>query len=294
MNWIERFLEYCGGERGYSEHTVSAYRTDLGKFAAQAGKDLLKVTPDQIRSYMANSLAAGASPTTASRKLSAIRSFYQFVFMEGAIARNPARDIRKPKTPHVVVRPTTGEEVDLMLDSLSQDSTIGLRDRAIVYVAFGSGLRVSELVNLEISDLDLEHGVAKVCLGKGKKDRLVPVNPREISAIRVYLERARPKLHPKSDLLFVGRGGEQLSRQRIWQLLDNISRAALGRHVHPHAFRHAFVSDTINGGADIRVVQKMAGHASVNTTMRYLHCDPERLRAQYLKYHPRGVEPCDK
>ncbi len=289
---LTQFLEYLSGERAYSPHTLDAYKSDLEQFQRILGKDLLQATADDICGFIARYLEDSGGPVSAGRKLSAIRSFYQFLFMEGTIPANPARNIRAPKAPQTVLRPTTHKEVETLLAALSPNTTMGLRDRAMVYLAYGSGLRVSEIAKLRIPDLDFDRGIVKVKLGKGRKDRLAPMNNREIIAIARYVEEARPKLSPAANenVVFLGRGGEQLSRQRLWQVFSEISEAALGRPVSPHKFRHAFVSDTVNGGADIRVVQAMAGHSSIKTTQRYLHCDLERLRREYLKSHPRGAE----
>ena len=292
MPYTEQFLEYIAGERGYSPHTVDAYGLDLEQFKRSLRKSLLKASPHDIRKHVARCLARGQSAQTASRKLSCIRSFYQFVFMEGGLPRNPARHIRKPKVPQTIVRPTTGKEVDELLAAMPANTPREVRDRALLYVAFGSGLRASELSDLRIADLDFTNGVAKVRLGKGKKDRLVPMNQHEMEALILWLDKGRPQFarEPDNGHVFIGyRYGWAMTRQRLWQVTTAISADVLGRRVSPHKFRHAFVTETINGGADIRVVQQMAGHASINTTRRYLHFDFERLRSQYLKAHPRGA-----
>ena len=291
MSYAQQFLEYIAGERGYSPHTVEAYGLDLEQFKRSLRKSLLRASSHDIRKHVARCLARGESAQTASRKLSSIRSFYQFVFMEGGLPRNPARHIHKPKIPQTIVRPTTGKEVDELLAAMPANTPREMRDRALLYVAFGSGLRASELSDLRLADLDFPNGVAKVRLGKGKKDRLVPMNRREMEALALWLDKGRPQFarEPDNGHVFIGRYGWVMTRQRLWQVTTAISADVLGRGVSPHKFRHAFVTETINGGADIRVVQQMAGHASINTTRRYLHFDLERLRAQYLKAHPRGA-----
>jgi site-specific recombinase XerD len=290
-DWLTQFFQYLTGERGYSSHTISAYELDLKQFRKALVKDLLQGTTDDIRNFILSFLETVASPKTARRKLSVIKGFYGFVFAEGGISKDPSKHIRGPKAFRSIVRPITRAEVDQILASLGTDHPLDLRNRALVYTAYGSGLRVSEAVKLRITDLDFRKAVAKVKLGKGQKDRLVPLNQPEIEAIRLYLERARPKFatEPENGVLFIGRRGEPLTRQRVWQILTRMSLPVVGRRISPHKYRHAFVTDTINGGAASRVVQKMVGHVSVTTTMDYMHSDVERVRTEYLRAHPRGA-----
>jgi integrase/recombinase XerD len=291
IDWRAQFLEYLTAERAYSEHTTSAYQSDLDQFGVALAKDLLSASTDDIRKFILGCLEAGLSPKTARRKLSTIKSFYTFVFGEGGLARDPSRLIRAPRAFDAIVRPITRAEVDQILAALGGDHALDVRNRALVYVAYGSGLRISEVVNLRTVDVDHQRCIAKVRRGKGRKDRFVPLSPPAIEAIRLYLERARPRFakEPDNDLLFIGRHGEQLTRQRLWQVFTGISARIVGRAISPHKYRHAFVTDTINGGAGARVVQKMVGHVSVNTTMDYMHSDLERTRAEYLQSHPRGA-----
>jgi integrase/recombinase XerD len=290
-HWRAQFLDYLTAERGYSGHTLSAYESDLDKFSEFLTKDLLSASSNDIQRFILACLEAGVSPKTARRKLSTIKGFYQFVFAEDGLARNPSRHIRGPKAFDAVIRPITRAELDQILAALGTYHPLDLRNRALVYAAYGSGLRVSEMANLEIDDVDFQQSIAKVRLGKGRKDRFVPLNPPEMEAIRSYLEKARPRFANKPDngLVFIGQCGEQLTRQRLWQVLTEISTRIVGRTISPHKYRHAFVTDTINGGANSRVVQKMVGHVSVRTTMDYMHSDLERTRAEYLKSHPRGA-----
>jgi len=290
-DWRTQFASYLTEERGYSEHTLSAYQSDLDQFSESAAKDLLSASTDDIRKFVLGCLEAGVSPKTARRKLSTIKSLYGFVFGEGGIEKDPSRHIRAPKAFDAVIRPITRPEVDQILASLDTTRPLDVRDRAMMLAAYGSGLRVSEAANLKVADVDLEKSVAKVRRGKGRKDRWVPLSPPETEAIRLYLETARPRFaqDPDNGTLFIGHHGEPLTRQRVWQVLTRISMRVIGRAISPHKYRHAFVTDTINGGAEPHVVQTMVGHASVRTTMEYLHFDLERTRAEYLKSHPRGA-----
>jgi integrase/recombinase XerD len=286
-----QFMEYLATERRYSEHTLSAYESDLGQFSEGVAKDPLSASTDDIRKFILGCLEAGCSPKTARRKLSAIKHLFQFAHGEGRIDHDPSRHIRAPKAFDKIIRPITRAEVEDILASLDTKLPLHLRDRALVYVAYGSGLRVSEIVNLKIVDVHFQQSIAKVRQGKGQKDRFVPLNQLEMDAISLYLEKARPRLarEPDNGLLFIGHYGDILTRQRLWQILTRISARIVGRVISPHKYRHAFVTDTINGGAGSRVVQKMVGHVSVKTTMDYMHSDLEHLRAEYLKSHPRGA-----
>jgi integrase/recombinase XerD len=290
-DWRAQFISYLADERAYSKPTISAYQSDLDQFTEKMGKDPLSASTDDIRKFILHLLESGISSRSARRKLAAIRSFLQFVFGEGGIQQDASRHIRAPHAFRAITRPITRGEVDQILSLLSTDRPLDLRNRALVYAVYGSGVRVSEIAHLNIADVDFAHAVAKVRRGKGQKDRLVPLNLSEIEAIRLYLERARPRfaVEPDNGVLFIGKHGDSLTRQRLWQVLIGLSMKAVGRKISPHKYRHAFVSDTINGGAGFRVVQKMVGHASVTTTMGYMHSDLERTRAEYLKSHPRGV-----
>jgi integrase/recombinase XerD len=285
-----QFMEYLATERGYSENTISAYESDLDQFSEAMAKDLLSASTEDIREFILGRLEAGVSPKTARRKLSAIKSLFQFAHGEGGIDQDPSRHIRAPRAFDAIIRPITRAEVEQILASLNCDEPLDIRNRALVYVAYGSGLRVSEIVSLKTADVHFQQSIAKVRQGKGRKDRFVPLNQLEIEAISLYMDRARARFakEPDNEILFIGRYGEPLTRQRLWQILTRISGRIVGRGISPHKYRHAFVTDTINGGAGSRVVQKMVGHASVKTTMDYMHSDLEHIRAEYLKSHPRG------
>jgi site-specific recombinase XerD len=291
IDWRGRFVDYLTSERRYSEHTISAYESDLNQFSATLAKGLLAASTDEIRRFVLGCLDAGVSPKTARRKLSTFKSFYGFVFAERGLNRDPSKLIRAPRAFDAIIRPITLAEIDQLLATLVGDRPLIVRDRALVYIAYGSGLRVSEIVNMRTIDVNSHRCLAKVRRGKGQKDRFVPLSPPAIGAIRSYLETARPRFakEPDNELLFIGRNGGKLTRQRVWQVFTGLSIPLLGRPISPHKYRHAFVTDTINGGASSRVVQKMVGHVSVNTTMDYMHSDIERTRAEYLKSHPRGV-----
>lgn len=288
--WASHFLAYMTKEYGASVNTLQAYQIDLTQYREALGKPLHAATSDDIRIYIAGLLNAGISPRSCRRKLAAVRSFYRFAFGEAALSHNPAKTLRAPKAYKPVVRPITSKEVDQLLSSIGTERPLDLRNRALIYAVYGSGFRASEIIRLELRDLDFAHSVAKVRLGKGQKDRFVPLNDQEAAAIRLYLEDGRPKLmrHGDSEFVFIGRLREPFTRQRLWQILTRLSLPVLGRTVSPHSYRHAFITDSVNGGAEPRIVQTMVGHSSVLTTMGYMHSDLNRIRAEYLKCHPRG------
>jgi integrase/recombinase XerD len=296
-DWPAAFLQSLKSEMGYSDHTIASYGFDLEQFGRHLSRPLLTATSRDIAKFIAQRLESGISPMSARRQHAAIRSFYYFVVNEGGIKGNPTRFLRAPKAHRPIIRRINLEEIESLLAAIGTEKALDLRDRALILTAYGSGLRVSELAHLRMSDIDFVHAVAKVRLGKGRKDRLVPLNAREIEALRIYLGKGRPRLaaDPDNERLFIGghgngKRGRPLTRQRIWQVFAGISRQTLKRCVSPHKFRHAFVTDTINGGAEPRTVQAMAGHANFSTTMGYMHTDLERIRTHYLKSHPRAIE----
>ncbi len=294
-DWLKMFLEYLNVDRGVSPHTLTSYSRTLELFRKAVRKDWALVTADDIHAYSTRLFKSGVSAKTVRQRIAALRHFFRFLFFEKLLPYELTRHVNPPKTPKSVVRPVTTEEVEKMLAALGTDSPLDLRNRALLHVAFGSGLRVSEILKLRTKDVDLEHGIAKVRQGKGGKDRLTPMNPAEMQSIRDYLERSRPNLARGriADVLFISDNAKPLTRQRIWQVFERLSLSVLGRKVSPHKHRHAFVTETMRGGADIRVVQTMVGHRHVQTTAHYLHSDFDRVRQWYFKTHPRGVMPCE-
>ena len=290
--WISDFLESYKTERRAPENTVANYSTDLLQFRKSLGqRDLLSASSRDVAAFVASRLRKGISPISARRQLSAIRSFYGFALTEGAIARNPTRFLRGPKAYRPLVRRITLEEIEKVVDSIGGEPPLELRNRAMLLAAYGSGFRVSELIKLPVG-IDLSKTAFHIKRGKNLRDRYVPLNDREKDAIRLYLEKGRPKLigdREDCGVLFIQRRGEAMTRQRAWQIFDQITTRVLGRNVSPHKWRHSFVADTVNGGADIRVVQRMAGHSHIGTTMLYMHSDIERVRRHYLQSHPLAI-----
>lgn len=299
--WVERFLDHLTVERGLSENTLAAYRRDLRRYVAFCTKrgagSPADVDERMIRSFVASVSASTWGPDerpygarSVARALSAVRSFHRFVLLEGAAERDPARQVAQPKLPRALPHPLGVDEVARLLEAPDPGTPAGQRDRAILELLYGSGLRISELVGLDVDDIDLESGSVRV-LGKGGKEREVPIGRQSRSAIRTYLARARPDLtSPRSRAaLFLNRRGGRLSRQSCARLLATcVRRAGIERHVTLHTLRHSFATHLLEGGADVRVVQELLGHASVATTQIYTLVTRDHLREVYYTSHPRA------
>jgi integrase/recombinase XerD len=297
----EHYLDHLLVERGLSDHTLKAYRRDLRRylaFLAARGVTSPEMVDDAaVRSFVA-SLSASTHgederpyrATSVARALSAVRSFHRFMVREGVTDRDPAVGTRQPKLPRSLPRPLPVDEVSRLLDAPSPDTPAGLRDRALLELLYGSGLRVSELVGLDVDDVDLEEGAVKV-LGKGGKEREVPLGRPGREATSVYLVRARPvfaSARSRGALLLNQRGG-RLTRQSVNRILaEHVKTARIRRRVTPHSLRHSFATHLLEGGADVRVVQEMLGHASVATTQIYTLVTKEHLREVYYTSHPRA------
>ena len=297
----ERFLMYLVAERGLSDNTVAAYRRDLRRYVsflrARGVDRAADVDTAAIRSFVASVSASTHGPddlpytaTTVSRALSAVRSFHRFLLREGLTDHDPSSDVVRPRLPRTLPHPIGVEEVRRLVEAPDPSTPIGLRDRAILEVLYGAGVRVSELTGLDVDDLELSEGSVRV-LGKGGKEREVPLGRHGRAALEAYLARGRPSLAgPRSrGAVFLNARGGRLTRQSCAKLLAAYAGAAgLDRRVSPHDLRHSFATHLLEGGADVRVVQELLGHASVATTQIYTHVTKEHLREVYLAAHPRA------
>jgi integrase/recombinase XerD len=297
----ERFLAYLVAERGLSDHTVAAYRRDLRRYAAFLhSRDVERprdVDAAIVRSFVASVSASTHGPdaqpyeaTTVARALSAVRSFHRFLLREGILDRDPTAEVVRPRLPRGLPHPLGVEEVQGLVDAPDPGTPIGLRDRAILELLYGAGLRVSELTGLDVDDLDLAEGFVRV-LGKGGKEREVPFGRHARSALEAYFTRGRPGLvSPRSrGAVFLNARGGRLTRQSCARLVGTYAAVAgLQRRVSPHDLRHSFATHLLEGGADVRVVQELLGHASVATTQIYTLVTREHLREVYLTAHPRA------
>jgi integrase/recombinase XerD len=293
---LERYIRYVTLERGRSPHTVSAYRSDLGHYLAWlAARSLLAapaVTADHVRDYVGE--LAGAR-TTVARKLSSIKNFHRFLIEEGVVTDDATRELHAPKLPGRLPKALTVAQVQNLLDAIVGDDPIALRDRALLELLYATGARVSELMDMSLDDLVDDQGrtseVVRVT-GKGRKQRIVPVGSYA-RALDSYLTRARPALiknaKKSTPVVFLGARGGPLSRQNAWLIIQEAAkRAHLEGLVSPHTLRHSFATHVLSGGADIRVVQELLGHASVSTTQIYTKVTIDTLRDVYLGAHPRA------
>jgi integrase/recombinase XerC len=300
--WIERFLAHLAQERRMSGHTVAAYRRDLHTMIRFCERRKLTrwdaLDNSQVRAFAAAEHAGGMAPRSIQRRLSALRSFYEFLLREGAVARNPAQDVRAPKTKKRLPHTLDVDQMARLLDFRVDDS-LSSRDKAIMELFYSSGLRLSELVGLDLSAIDLKDRTVRV-LGKGNKARIVPIGRHAIGALNKWLVQRAGLLKQRPDLssrragapaspLFVGRTGRQLSVRAVQLRVDTWARRqGLALHVHPHMFRHSFATHLLESSSDLRGVQELLGHADISSTQIYTHLDFAHLASVYDAAHPRA------
>jgi len=297
---INSFLNYLTVEKGFSDNTVAAYRNDLSGLASFAGEAASKqgLVPSwnslgrqDILSYLLYLNERSYVPTTRARKVAAARSFFKFLVAEGIIKENPTQNVKSPIVGRSLPKPISVSQVRALLEQPTKRSTPDAkRDAAMLQLLYAAGMRVSELVSLNLKDVNTEVGDVR-CLGKGHKERLIPIHRQAASAIEEYVKEARPHLvrNDQEKALFVNRRGERLTRQGFWQILKEYAKAAgLGSSVTPHTLRHSFATHMLSGGADLRAVQELLGHANISTTQVYTHLTTEHIRRSYERSHPRA------
>lgn len=297
---IERFLDHLSVERGLSANTLSAYRRDLARYASYLAsrevRDARAVDDAAVAGFIArlsSSTHHEGRPyraTSVVRALSSVRSFHRFLMREGWTDRDPSAGVVRPKLPRSLPRPLSVEDVQRLLASPPDETPAGLRDRAVLEMLYGAGLRVTELVGLDVDDLEMDEGSVRV-LGKGSKERDVPLGRYARAALVAYLTRGRPSLATarSRSALFLNQRGGRLSRQGCAKILAaHVRNAGIGKRVTPHTLRHSFATHLLEGGADVRVVQELLGHASVATTQIYTLVTKEHLREVYFSTHPRA------
>ena len=290
---VASFLRHLEVSRAASKHTLKAYASDLRTFAAYlAPTDLLAATHLHVRGFLGVQ-AIDHAATSRARRLAALKAFYGFLVRRKVLDENPAARTKTPRLPQRLPRAVPIDETFALMDAPNVDRLLGLRDKAILEVLYGGGLRVSELVGLSLGDLDRSNGVVRV-LGKGNKERLCPLNPTALEAIDAWLAR-RGELLLKlcrgqdAEALFLNHRGGRLTTRSIGRHLDAyVLRLGLEKKLSPHALRHSFATHLLAGGADIRVIQELLGHASLSTTQRYTHVGFEHLQQVYDKAHPRA------
>jgi integrase/recombinase XerD len=291
---IDAYLDQLATERGLSRRTVEAYGSDLAAFArlliARGVRRATAIDPAMVRAHLAALTEDGLAARSQARALAAIRSFLRFLVARGTLAADPSARLRIRRPPARLPRALGRGEMTQLLGQPGDHERRGLRDRALLELLYACGLRVSEAVALRGPQVNLPAGFVTV-LGKGGKERVVPLGRAARAAIEAYLERERPLVlrGRPSPFIFLGPSGRPLTRQAVWKLVGRRALAAgLGRRVSPHALRHTFATHLLTGGADLRIVQTLLGHADIGTTQIYTHVAPERLRTVHRRHHPRA------
>lgn len=294
-----RFLDYLIVERGLSDHSLAAYRRDLKLYQvylsdhdvvepAAAGADDLRRFVPWLRDAT-NAHGRTYAPRTIARTLAAVRGFHRFLVAEGLATADPSADVVTPRLPRNLPKALSLGQVERLLAAPTGDSPAALRDRALLELLYGAGLRISELVALDLDDVDLTSRTVR-CVGKGRKERIVPFGRPAARALDALLVRGRPALEPRGPWLLCNQRGGRLTRQGAWKIVKTYAdHADLGALVSPHTLRHSFATHLLDGGADVRVVQELLGHASVNTTQIYTQVSTSRLRTVYERAHPRAT-----
>ncbi len=298
--YVLDFLAYLEFERGLSRNTLEAYRSDLlqfGAFLTRGDVGLLEAQHAQLAGWM-DELAAGtgekppAAPATLQRKAACLRSFYRHLRRDGVIEHDPTADLRSPRKSQKLPQVLSRDEVAMLLRAPAGDDPSSLRDRALLEVMYACGLRASEAIDLEVSDVDLAAGALRA-RGKGSKERMVPVGREAVAAARGYLRRGRPQLvGPRDERhLFVNHRGGRLTRQGLYKIVQrHATTVGLESRMSPHTLRHTFATHLLAGGCDLRSLQEMLGHADIATTQIYTHLSAERLKDVYFRAHPRATQ----
>ena len=297
---LEDFLHYMTVERGVSNNTIAAYRNDLeqlteyleaqnsGRFRPVTWADISEQT---ISDYVLHLHELGYSETTRARKIASLKSMFGFLVMEQVLENNPTANLSSPKIGRSLPDPLTFDEIERLLSiPASLDSPEGLRDLAMLDLLYATGMRVSELTSLDLSDVDLADGSVR-CQGKGGKERIVPIHPDAVGLVELYIRDSRPAFAGEKELsaLFLNRRGNRLTRQGFWLILKKYTaEAGLDGRVTPHTLRHSFATHLLRGGAPLRHVQELLGHASITTTQIYTHLTSEHVRSEYDTAHPRA------
>ena len=290
---IERFLDNLWAERGLSDNSLQSYRHDLlrlHKRLAARGKVIEAATREDLLAVLAGEIQQGKSPRSVSRYLSAYRQFYRWLVREGTISSDPVALIESPKTGRGLPKALTEEEVVSLLHAPDTGTLLGMRDRAMLELMYATGLRVSELVNLELSNLNLNQGVIRV-IGKGQKERLVPIGDEAYESLKDYLSGGRPGLLKgvQTEAVFVTTRKSGMTRQAFWYMVRRYAlQCGVSKKISPHMLRHSFATHLLNHGADLRVVQLLLGHSDLSTTQIYTHIAREGLKRMHEAHHPRG------
>ena len=292
--YVERFDDFLALEQGASVQTSHAYKLDIARFvtyvSVKGATSPTNVGARMLREYVYHLKDLGLSPASIRRNVSAVRTYFKFLVGEGHVVRDPSERLETPKRWRTLPEVLGVEEVEKLLAAPSLDEPLAFRDRAMLELAYGAGLRVSEWISLGVRDVMLQDHLVRV-FGKGAKERLVPIGRRAIAAIAVYLRELRPSLEKGEGkgILFLNARGQPLSRMGAWKILRKyVKQAGITKPVSPHTLRHSFATHLLEGGADLRAVQEMLGHVDISTTQIYTHVDREYLRTVHKQFHPRS------
>jgi integrase/recombinase XerD len=291
---LERFADFLTLEQGVSPRTSEAYQRDLERLAtyalAKGAHAPTVITSRLLREFVYHLKDLGLAPASIRRNVSAIRTYFKFLLGDGLVVRDPSERLETPKRWRTLPDVLTVDEVARLLAAPSLDEPMTFRDRALLELAYGAGLRVSEWISIAVRDVLFEEGLVRV-FGKGSKERLVPIGRSAIGAVAIYLRELRPKLErgEGKGVLILNARGRPLTRMGAWKILRHyVEKAQITKHVSPHTLRHSFATHLLEGGADLRAVQEMLGHADISTTQIYTHVDREYLRTVHKQYHPRA------
>ncbi|MBI4682451.1 MAG: site-specific tyrosine recombinase XerD [Nitrospirae bacterium] len=290
INIIEKFLNYLTVEKGLSANTLEAYRRDIQKFnnfLQESGQNITSFNKSDLVSFVNHLRNSGNQTTTLARNIATLRGLCKFMLTEGIIKEDPIETLSTPKGWKRIPKIIGTDEIFSLLKK-PEGNNLSLRDRAILEMIYSSGLRASEVINIKMCDINFEAGFITIT-GKGSKERVVPVNEIALTTVKKYIEESRLQLLKRKScqFLFLAKGGKPMTRQRLWQLIKKYSNE-LSIKISPHTLRHCFASHLLDGGADLRALQKMLGHTDISTTQIYTKVTPERLRKIHKKHHPRS------
>ncbi|HYC54971.1 MAG TPA: site-specific tyrosine recombinase XerD [Candidatus Binatia bacterium] len=289
----DEYMDHLASEKGLARNSLDAYGSDLRRFLAamkKAGRtEAAQVERDDLVMFLESLAEEGLAPSSRARCLSAVRGLFKFLVSEGRLQTSPVRDLRPGRRSRPMPKYLSLEQILELLAAANGNDALAIRDRAMLELVYGCGLRVSELVGLTGAALHLSDGYLTV-VGKGSKERAVPIGSAALEALNAYLEHSRPELDPlgRSRALFLGRGGKKLTRQGFWKRLSTLAARAGIERVSPHVLRHSFATHLLEGGADLRSVQLLLGHADITTTQIYTHVATSRLREVHKEHHPRS------
>jgi len=295
---VQEFLDYLLVEKGYSNNTIVAYRNDLTQLVGylvqerqmEEAPDWRKIDRDIIIGHILHLREREYASSTVARKIAAVKSFFHFLFQTGFLADDPTATLDSPRVKKRLPRPVSPEDIERLLTTPEGESPKALRDRALLELLYATGMRVTELISLDLGSVDMDTGTVR-CYGKGAKERLMPIHSRAVKALRLYLEKGRPGFlrDDEERALFLNPRGRRLTRQGLWLIVKQYAeRAGLSELITPHTLRHSFATHMLNRGANLRNVQHLLGHASLATTQVYTHVSKEGLREVYDEAHPRA------